>query len=553
MPARRPQLAELGLFLLVVALPLAFTPFSTSPFGDPKLVILVGGSLALWGSGRPLDRRIGALAALWAVFTALSALTGVEPIRSLAAHTDGEGGGLMLVLSCAAIVVTAVGVDADLRERTRRWFVIASCIVGALGLVFRFAPDVLTDTFGLRTLSFVGATMGNQLFAAALLAAGIAAALVPGKRLRNQVVVVAFLALGAASFGERSSLLLPAVAVIVTLARTRMPWRAAIALAGTVGVVLLGWQWAQPILPGRETGAGAALAPLQGEATDVDRAVVWRVTADSIGEHPLLGWGPGTTQVAYLTNATPADIAEATRGWADAHNLFLETTVTSGILGLIPLVAIFVLLIGRAWRGGPERAWSLGAAAALGAYAMVEPLNLVLTPLLFLFAAMAAGLRAREPASADERSPRGVRLGVGIVLSLSLVVSLTMIAGATFERWGRAYGEEWAYRAALRVQPWRLTSTEQLALQLAAEGRAGDQQAGAEAKRIIADGVERFPWDVNVRVWAADVDTLLNDPTGAKAWLRQHVERFPADRSVLMGDVPDDGFTLPGEEPVTGG
>ena len=217
MPARRPQLAELGLFLLVVALPLAFTPFSTSPFGDPKLVILVGGSLALWGSGLPLDRRIGALAALWTVFTALSALTGVEPIRSLAARTDGEGGGLMLVLSCAAIVVTGVGVDADLRERTRRWFVVASCIVGALGLVFRFAPDVLTDTVGLKTLSFVGATMGNQLFAAALLAAGIAAALVPGKRLRNQLVVVAFLALGAATFGERSSLVLPAVAVVVTL------------------------------------------------------------------------------------------------------------------------------------------------------------------------------------------------------------------------------------------------------------------------------------------------------------------------------------------------
>ena len=256
MPARRPQLAELGLFLLVVALPLAFTPFSTSPFGDPKLVILVGGSLALWGSGLPLDRRIGALAALWTVFTALSALTGVEPIRSLAARTDGEGGGLMLVLSCAAIVVTGVGVDADLRERTRRWFVVASCIVGALGLVFRFAPDVLTDTVGLKTLSFVGATMGNQLFAAALLAAGIAAALVPGKRLRNQLVVVAFLALGAASFGERSSLILPAVAVIVTLARTRMPWRATIALAATVGVVLLGWQFAEPLASRAGNGSG---------------------------------------------------------------------------------------------------------------------------------------------------------------------------------------------------------------------------------------------------------------------------------------------------------
>ena len=528
MPARRPQLAELGLFLLVVALPLAFTPFSTSPFGDPKLVILVGGSLALWGSGLPLDRRIGALAALWTAFTALSALTGVEPIRSLAARTDGEGGGLMLVLSCAAIVVTAVGVDADLRERTRRWFVVASCIVGALGLVFRFAPDVLTDTLGLKTLSFVGATMGNQLFAAALLAAGIAAALVPGKRLRNQMVVVAFLALGAATFGERSSLVLPAVAVVVTLWRSRMPWRTTVALGATVGVVLLGWQLLDPALPGRETDVDAALAPLQGQATDTDRAVVWKVTAGGMAERPILGWGPGTTQVPYLTRATPADIEEATRRWADAHNLFLETTVTSGILGLIPLVALFVLLVGRAWRAGPERAWSLGAAAALGAYAMVEPLNLVLTPLLFLFAAMAAGLRAREPA-ADERTPRGVRLAVGIVLSLSLVVSLTMIAGATFERWGRHYGEEWAYRAALRVQPWRLTSTEQLALQLAAQGRAGDEQAGAEAKRIIAEGVERFPWDVNVRVWAADVDTLLNDPAGSRAWRRQHVERFPAD------------------------
>ncbi len=553
MPARRPQLAELGLFLLVVALPLAFTPFSTSPFGDPKLVILVGGSLALWGSGLPLDRRIGALAALWTAFTALSALTGVEPIRSLAARTDGEGGGLMLVLSCAAIVVTGVGVDADLRERTRRWFVVASCIVGALGLVFRFAPDVLTETLGSKTLSFVGATMGNQLFAAALLAAGIAAALVPGKRLRNQVLVVAFLSLGAASFGERSSLILPAVAVIVTLARSRMPWRLAIALAATVGVVLLGWQVAEPLLPGRETGAGAALAPLQGQATDVDREVVWRVTSGSISEHPLVGWGPGTTQVAYLTSATPADIREATRGWADAHDLFLETTVTSGILGLIPLVALFVLLVGRAWRAGPERAWSLGAAAALGAYAMVEPLNLVLTPLLFLFAAMAAGLRAREPAAAEQRTLRGVRLGVGIALSLSLAVSLTMIAGATFERWGRQYGEEWAYRAALRVQPWRLTSTENLALQLAAQGRAGDQEAGAEAERIIAEGVTRFPWDVNVRLWAADVDTLLNDPAGSRAWRHQHVERFPADETVLTDDAPDDTFTLPGEEPVTGG
>ena len=284
--------------------------------------------------------------------------------------------------------------------------------------------------------------------------------------------MVAFLALGAATFGERSSLVLPAVAVVVTLVAIADAMADQVALAATVGVVLLGWQIAGPVAPRAGDGESAPRWPRCRDRppTPTEPWCGGSPPAAS-AERPLLGWGPGTTQVAYLTRATPADIEEATRRWADAHNLFLETAVTSGILGLIPLVALFVLLVGRAWRAGPERAWSLGAAAALGAYAMVEPLNLVLTPLLFLFAAMAAGLRrpgARRGRASEPREACGS--AVGIVLSLSLVVSLTMIAGATFERWGRHYGEEWAYRAALRVQPWRLTSTEQLALQLAATG-----------------------------------------------------------------------------------
>ena len=223
------------------------------------------------------------------------------------------------------------------------------------------------------------------------------------------------------------------------------------------------------------------------------------------------GMGAGHHAGGLPHRATPADIEEATRRWADAHNLFLETTVTSGVLGLI-----------RSWRCSAAGR----AGVASGSGARLEPgrrrrpgrLRHGRTaqpgPDAPAVPVRRHGGRAPTPGARrlDERTPRGVRLGVGIVLSLSLVVSLTMIAGATFERWGRHYGEEWAYRAALRVQPWRLTSTEQLALQLAAQGRAGDQQAGAEAKRLIAEGVERFPWDVNVRLWAADVDTLLNDP-----------------------------------------
>ena len=51
MDARRPQVADLGVFLLIVAAPLVLTPFSLSPFGDPKLVVVAAAAVALWGAG----------------------------------------------------------------------------------------------------------------------------------------------------------------------------------------------------------------------------------------------------------------------------------------------------------------------------------------------------------------------------------------------------------------------------------------------------------------------------------------------------------------------
>ncbi len=100
MEARRPQLADLGVFLLVVAAPLVFTPFSESPFGDPKLVLVVAAALALWGAGLPVDRRLAWAGAAWAGATLLGALFGLDPSRGLTAQTGGEGGGLVVVVVC---------------------------------------------------------------------------------------------------------------------------------------------------------------------------------------------------------------------------------------------------------------------------------------------------------------------------------------------------------------------------------------------------------------------------------------------------------------------
>ena len=60
----RPQLAEAGLFALSVAAPLVVTPFTSSPFGNAKLLLVCAGSvLALLALGCPGEPRLAGPAA----------------------------------------------------------------------------------------------------------------------------------------------------------------------------------------------------------------------------------------------------------------------------------------------------------------------------------------------------------------------------------------------------------------------------------------------------------------------------------------------------------
>jgi O-antigen ligase len=550
MPARRPQLAELGLFLLVVALPIVFTPFSASPFGDGKLVMLAGGTLALWASGLPADRRLAPWAAMWVAATAIAGAAGVEPARALLGRSDVQGGSLLLVGCSATLLVLGPALPDDLLERGRRWFVAATAVVGGLGLVATFAPGIVDATLG-TTISLVGSSAGNQLFAAALLAAGLAAAVgahEPERPTARRLTVVAFLAFAIGSFGERSAVVLPAVAVVVIVWRGRRSRQAAVRLAAAVIVGMVAWLLVSPLVPPDPEAEppDPSQSAIGVQATDEDRLAVWAAMARSVPDRPLIGWGPGSSQSAYVSNATSVEIEEATRRWNDAHNLFLETLVSSGLIGLVPLVVLSLLVAIRAFGCRPARAWALGAAAALGLFAMVEPFTALLTPLTFLF----AGAACAPATTRSGEATAGARLARATVaggLALALALSVLAIGAATFERWGRIYGEQWALRRALTLQPWRTVSRQHLALQLALDGRAGDEAAGEEAISQIADAVRRAPWDVNVRLWAADVHTLLRDPGGAEAWVAEQIERFPVDGERPAPAEPAEGYQLPDE------
>ena len=133
MEARRPQLADLGVFLLVVAAPLVFTPFSESPFGDPKLVMVAAAALACGAqgsrstAGSPGRARPGPA-------PPSGALLGTDPSAGSPRRPAARAAGCVVVVAAAVLLVAGCGQADDLRERGRRWFVAACAAIAVFAI-----------------------------------------------------------------------------------------------------------------------------------------------------------------------------------------------------------------------------------------------------------------------------------------------------------------------------------------------------------------------------------------------------------------------------------
>lgn len=526
----RPKLAEAGLFLILVASPLLVTPFTASAFGVSKLVPVVAGSLLIWLARPRIERRIVWFAGAWIGATVLAALFGVEPATGLTTATRSSGGGLIITLTTSTLIVAGSGAPDAFADRAARLLLGAGLAVSAIGIVFRAFPELPQPILGGASAN--AATFGNTLFAVAFVAA--AAATVPGRLgARREILAIAVLVLGAASFGERSSYLLPLVAILVASRRGRVGAARTGVLAATTIAILVAWAVAEPHLP-RRPGSNSSVSQFVDRSVDSARFTVWAAVYQGWTQRPIFGWGPGATRTAYIRGATPQQLEEASRRWADAHDLPLEQLVSGGLVRFLPFLALAVLLAFRAWRGPPECAWALGATAALGGYALFEPIHPLLTPMLGLTSALAA--RSPDGDAAPVGDPRFPRSVATIALVVALVITALMTTASTLERWGTRYGQIWALRASVAVQPWRLSAKVALAFRLGFDGRGsepGAAQAAAEAREIMAEAVRSHPWDVQVRLSAADLEVYLRDPDAGRRWVVEHVERFPSDRAAL--------------------
>jgi hypothetical protein len=182
----RPQALEAGLFLIVVALPLAFFPLSEAAFIDVKLLVLALGTLLIWVSGVPVDRQLAAPALALGVAVALATVFGVDPAESLVGTVRPTG--VVTLASTLVLVVVAPCLPEPLLARARTWMVRVAVVLAAIAVMEHLAPELL-DLVAKRE-SFLGATFGNPVLLAGFLAASIPAALAEDSGSRWRTIVV---------------------------------------------------------------------------------------------------------------------------------------------------------------------------------------------------------------------------------------------------------------------------------------------------------------------------------------------------------------------------
>ncbi|HEX7463787.1 MAG TPA: O-antigen ligase family protein [Actinomycetota bacterium] len=539
MEPRRPQLLDAGLFLIAVAVPLALFPLSRAPFADAKLLLLSVGTLLVWASGVPASRRLSVPAAAWFGVCLVAAVAGADPLTSVIGQFASTG--LVLLGICALLVVIGPRLSERAVSHIRRWLVPTGLVVAAVALAYRFVPEALDRL--VPDLSFVGSTLGNPIFAAAFLAACIPAAIADEEgRTWKLLAILTVITSGLAVNGERSSLLLPLVALAASAWFGVPDRRRMLAGAVTVVVVVIGWALVTPLLP-TSTGLSSTVEQFGTLKGEQQRVAVYTANLRAFSRRPVLGWGPGNAWSGYLNSASASEVRTAGRGWGDAHDLPLQSLVTTGVIG----TAALLFLLARAAPGLSRRRrsswWVPASASTLAVFHLYEPLNLVVTPLLFLLLGVATGESetAPQPSPTDlepqpaastlrtSSSAIAARILVATLLTMAVVVSGLVLTASALEQWGRTHYAEWALQRSLDVQPWRISAAETLAFNLALDGRAGDATAAREARALIKDTVEDHPWDPGVRIVAAGVEQLLRNPAGAQRWIDEQLRRFPSD------------------------
>lgn len=400
---------------LVIAIPVA-TASAWSSETAVGLVIGLAGVPLLLRQAVAGRHRTTTRARVWAARSAVGFLL-VALVSALTAHPIalaltglwGWGGGWVFILAFAG----AYGVGTELGDTGRVLTGTAIVMAGTVNSVVA----VMQATVGLSSIGLglyngqqADGLFGNPVYLGGLLTAALVF-LVDRFRAdpRRWWLPVVLTAAGIGVSAERLPALLAVVIVAVVVVqgtrgrgdrlRFRRGWQYG-ALVGAGGVLGTAATEFRHHLGTASYASGSTAQGLIG-----DRAEIWRLGLQAAFRRPLLGYGPGQLRAATLSHYPLSFMRlHPSEFFTDAHDLFVQYAATTGLVGLVLLIAWLVLAIRG--RGGPM----LWAGLLMLTTELVEPqfMPLMAVGMLCLGAAGSRRLSTRAVSGATVRWSRGL-------------------------------------------------------------------------------------------------------------------------------------------------
>jgi len=227
-------------------------------------------------------------------------------------------------------------------------------------------------------------------------------------------------------------------------AGSRKKWTT-LALAGTLAVAVAGVSAGIRAFPATAVTRYVPtvlqrLARSNPAGGDESRTMQWRASIEGFKDRPLLGYGPENHNLVWSAHFDPRIYRFDTEIYDRAHNQFLETLATTGLIGAAAFlgiwVAIGVTLVG-AYRAGRVSASAVailaGLQVAYATYLFFWFLDLNSTMLWILIAALISSRRAVGSVVLEMNTDDASGMKPRPVLALASIVLL--VAGI--------YGEVW--------------------------------------------------------------------------------------------------------------
>jgi O-antigen ligase len=419
---RRFGLAD-GVGIVGALVALSWLPGAADPLTYIKLLVLIGGGLALapavvmrWKRlGRPswatlLPSAAATLLVLWGVISIIGASA---PLWNSLMGWWGRGDGLLAWVGALFVLLGAATLSAREVGRTITWLMGGASLVALIGLLQVAGVNIPEGAAGQ-----VSGTMGNTNFAAGYFA--ILGVLALGRALTEAVlwhriwggvlfVLLGFLALRTDSVQGPVALTAAVAALAVAYGLlyrgTFRKWF----LAGSASVVALGLL----AVVGSITKVGP-LGSIWQQQTFQIRQQYWQSAINIMNGLPIFGTGPDgfSRYVAEFRPESYVELLGPTLRVSAAHNIALQFGASLGYIGLILWITLFVgtglVLLARMVRA-PVGSIGLTAsvAGAFTAYFIQGMVSIDMLPLLatgWLVAGLALAM-AREPIAAAEPDP----------------------------------------------------------------------------------------------------------------------------------------------------